>query len=160
MPDIPTNGRLLFALSTSMKALSKGRPRAGKSGHFYTPKRTRDFEAAIREAGEFAAIELALCPVRLVVRIVHEVPVSWPKWKRAAAEAGLYSPTQGDLDNKTKAISDALNGIAYMDDCQICNLDAEMTYGASESIKVWVHRAGYSLAEIKEHGVELITAGA
>ena len=160
MPNIPKIGTLLFSMNTSMKALSKGRPRAGKAGHFYTPKRTREFEAAIRDVAEMTVNEIALCPLKLTVSITHSVPVSWPKWKANAASAGLYSPTQGDLDNKTKAISDALNGIAYLDDCQICDLASSMHYGAEEFIAVRVERAGYSLAEIKQHGDDLIRASA
>lgn len=49
-----------------------------------------------------------------------------------------------DLDNLTKAVQDALNGIAYMDDSQICIVHAAKHYGAGQP-GVWV-----GIREVKE----------
>jgi Holliday junction resolvase RusA-like endonuclease len=152
MNDIPPIGETVFTMSVSLTAISKARPRAAKGGHFYTPKRTRDYERAIREAADvFVTGPPADVPVTLDVNIIHPTPVSWPKWKAAAAVQNFLFPSRGDLDNKIKAISDALNGIAYLDDVQICKLSGAMTYGEQELVQVTVTRAGYSLSEVRNY---------
>jgi len=147
--NIPSLGELLFSLNGVVRAVAKQRPRTGKSGHFYTPKRTRDYERAVRDMAEATGGKAAACPVHLEVAIVHKVPQSWPEWKRVAGMANWIFPSKGDLDNKVKAISDALNGIAFLDDVQVCKLTSEMRYGSQEHISVRVYRAGYTLDEAR-----------
>tara|TARA_R110000822_G_scaffold12174_16_gene44201 strand:- start:2967 stop:3440 length:474 start_codon:yes stop_codon:yes gene_type:complete len=143
-------GEVLFFMDVPIKAISKERPRVGKAGHVYTPQRTRDYEEAVALLGtENRAGSTAACPVALSVTIRHTIPASWKPEKKAAAQAGHIYPTRGDLDNKVKAISDALNGIAYVDDVQICQLKAEMIYATDDGICVKVTRAGYTLSELR-----------
>jgi len=143
-------GAAVFSMSGELKAISKQRPRTGKAGHFFTPKRTRDYERAVREMAEvFVAGPPVDFPIALSVQIVHEVPKSWPQWKRDLALAKKIYPTRGDLDNKVKAISDALNGIVFIDDVQVCQLSAKMDYGQSELIVVRACRAGYTIEEAR-----------
>lgn len=42
-----------------------------------------------------------------------------------------WKTTKPDLDNLTKLIGDALNGVAYADDNQICAHDAIKQFGQS-----------------------------
>jgi Holliday junction resolvase RusA-like endonuclease len=140
----------VFRMSGELKAISKQRPRTGKAGHFFTPKRTRDYERAVREMAEvFVTDPPADFPVHMSIEIVHAVPKSWPVWKRWAALNKFIFPSVGDLDNKVKAISDALNGIVYIDDIQICSDDNSQVYGARELLTVKVTRAGYTLTEAR-----------
>ena len=84
----------------------KERPRVVK-GHAYTPKRTSDAEAAVRNRALLARARWASeAPIRLVCRFY-----------RGDARAC-------DLDNLSKLIQDALNGITYRDDKQIVILSA------------------------------------
>jgi Holliday junction resolvase RusA-like endonuclease len=137
-------------MNGEIKALSKERPRTGKGGHFFTPKRTREYERAIKEMAEVFVMEPPVdFPVAFTVLITHKVAKSWPDWKANLAQANLISPNRGDLDNKVKAISDALNGIVFLDDVQICWLKAEMRYGSKELIEVLVTRAGYTIEEAR-----------
>jgi hypothetical protein len=66
-----------------------------------------------------------------------------------AALNGLIFPSVGDLDNKVKAISDAFNGVVYLDDVQICRDENSQVYGAKELLTVKVTRAGYTLTEAR-----------
>lgn len=146
----PKVGDTVFTMSGQVKAISKGRPRAGRSGHFYTPKRTRDYERAVREMAEvFVTSDPVDFPVHMSVTIVHAVPKSWSVWKRWAALNNYIFPSVGDLDNKVKAISDALNGIVYIDDAQICSDNNSQSYGSRELLTVTVTRAGYTLEEAR-----------
>ncbi len=59
-------------------------------------------------------------PVMLRFTAIFETPKSWPKrLKEAAARGELYFTGRPDKDNIEKAIVDALNNWAYMDDSQI-----------------------------------------
>ena len=144
-----------------IKAISKQRPRTGRSGHFFTPKRTRDFERAIREMAEvFLVRDPVTFPVMLDVKITHAVPKSWKGDQRAFALGGWIYPKRGDLDNKVKAISDALNGLVFIDDVQIVDLHAQMRYGGAELVEVTVARAGYTLEEMRRLNEEDNSSGA
>lgn len=127
---------------TGLRALAKERPRTGKSGHVYTPKRTKDYEQLVK-AHAIAALpnsgySIPTGPVWLDVYIVDKIPKSWSAEKKGRAARGEISPNKGDLDNRNKAISDALNGIGYLDDKQICKGSQEMVYGAEDFIAVTI----------------------
>lgn len=72
----------------------KGRPRFNKSGRAYTPKATREYEKAVREAAMKAAAVLQWLkpdkevPLEVSVTAYFPVPKSWKKADREAAYAG------------------------------------------------------------------------
>lgn len=134
------------------KAVSKERPRKGASGHMYTPKRTRDFEKLVGDVAKTIARPAFTCPVVVRIIIMEPVPKSYKGIKREAATSGLISPPVGDLDNKVKAITDGLNGIAYLDDNQINRIIASRLYGDRHSISVTIRRNGLSAKELEDYG--------
>jgi Holliday junction resolvase RusA-like endonuclease len=107
--------------------LPKERPRFGK-GRGYTSKATRDAEARVassfrQQAGVTHAITEPLTgKVKFVTRF----------YRKNAVEA--------DTDNLYKLVSDALNGIAWIDDKQIKKIRAEQEidrdYPRTE-IEIW-----------------------
>ena len=110
--------------------LAKGRHRTTKTGHTFTPERTRSFEARLAWAAQEAMggrppLEGPLA-VDVVIRM--PVPVSKPKKWQAAALAGEIRPTKKpDADNFAKML-DACNLIAWVDDSQIVRLVVEKFY--------------------------------
>ena len=86
----------------------KERARRGKGGRWYTPRATTAFEAAVgwaaRAAGARRPSWPCAGPVRLTLRL-------WFGDRR-----------RRDADNVAKAVQDALNGIAWLDDCQVVEL--------------------------------------
>jgi len=61
-------------------------------------------------------------PVELCVTVYRSTPTSWSKKKKAEAAAGFILPTtKPDLKNIIWGIEDALNGLAYKDDGQVCS---------------------------------------
>lgn len=59
----------------------------------------------------------------VVIRVVgiFEIPPSWPKAvQRAAREARVMHVADPDLDQLQKQVMDALKGIAFVDDNQVC----------------------------------------
>lgn len=142
---------LIFSMTYAIKSVSKQRPRSARGGHFYTPKKTREFERKIRELAEALYEDTpAAFPVRVDITITEVPPKSWPKWKKAAAYANKISPNRGDLDNKEKAIYDALNGVVYIDDVQVNNHSGVKQFGSENCIHVRVYRNGLTLEEARE----------
>ena len=81
--------------------MPKGRPRLGRNGNTYTPKRTAVYEHSIGWAWREAQGVKATGPVRVSIIV---------------REKGGHP---GDLDNYVKVVLDALNGLAWEDDKQV-----------------------------------------
>ena len=99
----------------------KGRPRFG-NGRAYTPKRTKDYEnalkALIKEQDIQGPIEVTLLAV--FPRPQRLMPKKYPD--------GLIKHTKRpDLDNIIKAVLDALNK-TLKDDAQVCTIHAYKYY--------------------------------
>ncbi len=100
----------------------------------YTPKKdpVNGFKESVR--GAFLKATEALPPAArmqegpLQVRLIFVLPR--PKRFRK----GLRAPykRKPDLDNLEKSLLDALNGLAYRDDSQVCRVFKEKWYAASE----------------------------
>lgn len=98
------------------KPVPKKRPRAGKGGHFYTPKATRDYEAHVNWHAFGALAKLPL-----------EQRHAWPR--RATFEVELRvvpgSAAFSDVDNVAKSILDGCNAVLWDDDKQVAKLTVE-----------------------------------
>jgi Holliday junction resolvase RusA-like endonuclease len=136
-------------LRAGLRAVPKGRPRFA-GNHAYTPEKTRTFEAQIAHlAREVMGHRLPYsCPVKVTLKLVEEVPTSWSARKKELALAGLLVPLRGDLDNREKAVFDALNGIVFHDDVQIGHKVSSKEFGFSNLITVTIERNGLSDIEI------------
>ncbi len=100
--------------------VGKQRPRKGKHG-FYTPAETQRCERDIK----FIAL----------ARTNATPAVRFPLDGSIAVEIG-FPPSRADLDNQTKTIGDALNGILYRDDRQIVELRVTRIAGTDTTVKV------------------------
>jgi crossover junction endodeoxyribonuclease RusA len=100
------------------KPVPKGRPRMTRRGRVFTPQRTLEAEALVREAwgdnpkftGEVGIVMLLGTDGTLITVFPH------------AAEP---QKLRGDIDNYVKTIMDGLNGKAWDDDKQVTYLVAE-----------------------------------
>lgn len=109
----------------------KGRPRFTRTGHAYTPAKTK-----VAEQGVLAAYLVAsrnrqphVGPVVVTIVAIFEPPTSWSlKKKQRALSGGIAHTSKPDLDNLVKII-DGLNGRAWVDDSQIVRVIAEKAYG-------------------------------
>lgn len=124
--------------------VGKGRPRAFQTRgprrtiKMHTPEKTRDYEQAIALVGRQAmqGREPLGGPVRITLRIFMEIPASWSKAKREAAlQGGVLPISKPDASNVLKAVEDALNGIAYIDDSQIIDATISKRYSAEPRIE-------------------------
>lgn len=103
--------------------VGKARPRVTKRGVAYTPRKTKDYERLVRLC-YVSKVHRALPlkgPVSLSVEAVFGVPRSISKAEQKLRHNGEIAPEKKpDADNILKACADALNGLAYEDDKQIC----------------------------------------
>lgn len=106
----------------NMDPVGKARPRFTRGGGTYTDKRTKRAESFIRKAFITAGgrrMERGV-PVGVYICAVFPIPKSYSEKRKAECEMGLERPTKKpDADNITKLVMDALNGAAYVDDCQV-----------------------------------------
>lgn len=136
-------------IRAGLRAVPKGRPRFAGT-HTYTPEKTRVFEAQIRKlAQDVMGHRLRYnCPLKITIRIVEAVPASWSKPKKELALAGLLVPLRGDLDNREKAVLDAMNGVVFHDDVQVGAKTSSKEFGLANLITVTIERNGLSDIEI------------
>lgn len=103
--------------------IGKGRPRFTKSGHTYTPTKTREYEKRVQSAAWAQMKKLGLMPthrrVNMIVAAFFDIPKSYSKSKRVECQCGIIIPKRPDVDNIGKAVGDACNKIVYDDDAQI-----------------------------------------
>lgn len=109
--------------------------------HSYTPEKTALYERLVRDTYIFShpGEKPLTGPVELILRAYLPVPESWPKSKKAKALAGIITPTvKSDYDNIAKSVTDALNGVAWVDDKQIIEAHIYKIYGVPRvEVEIW-----------------------
>lgn len=111
--------------------------------HGVTPEKTREYEQRVCGAyldacdGKPKKFEGA---VEMVVNVYIQIPKSAPKKKIDDMITGNIRPIvkNGDVDNLFKAISDALNGVAYNDDSQIVSAKIRKFYAREVCAEVTI----------------------
>lgn len=124
--------------------VGKGRPKFARRGNYvstYSPAKTRDYEGLIREAAKRAmgSSPPLETPIAAYFYISMPVPASYSKKRREACLSNAERPTKKpDTDNILKAFLDAMNGVLYVDDSQVCSLHAIKSYGSVGMVEVLI----------------------
>jgi len=127
------NWELVFIIP--LAPCGKARARGTGGGRFYTPLETRAMQ---RITGNVARREMRLRKLK---------PLTGPVWFRVTAffcdkeKIGEWAAVKPDWDNIGKLVSDALNGIAYIDDKQIVDSSTKKIYGNGNAVVVTVRPA-------------------
>ena len=125
--------------------VGKGRPKFSTvNGHAvaYTPAKTVNYETLVRlsyqqQIGCFVFDKDK--PLRAVIRAFFPIPKSISKKKREQMrDLRILHTKKPDADNIIKVILDALNGLAYRDDVQICRVYFEKMYAEIPETKVLI----------------------
>ncbi len=113
-----------------LRPIPAPRPRVTRWGTYNDPKYTayKDTIKSLTKMGK--PFDGA---IRMTILFQFAKTKSWSKKKKANAYWHTQRP---DTDNLTKGIQDALNGIAYKDDSQICDLDVVKIWGDCDKIVV------------------------
>lgn len=131
----------MIVLQLDVKPVPKGRPRFTKSGHAFTPQRTKDFEQTLKVQATELMIEHKLAPIEGAIFATmvfgFACPKSASKKRRAELLAG-YHTSRPDLDNLMKMI-DAFNGIIWKDDSQIMSMTASKCYAEEDFVLFVFH---------------------
>lgn len=109
---------------------AKGRPRLGKHGSVYTPKKTKEFERVFRQlAMRWKPDEPFDCPLQLTLQFRLNLP------KTQKHDEPITRP---DLDNYIKAVMDAMVDF-WVDDSRVCDIRARKAYAESgDGAHIWV----------------------
>lgn len=138
-----SEGRRTYRVRIPAKPVAKGRARVSKqTGVPYTPKQTVVAESWVRLCVvQAVGTPRVAGPVAVRVVFVMPVPKTMPKAKRKAVDEGRILPTsKPDWDNLAKLVSDALNGIAWVDDAEVARAEVVKVYGPEPcTIVEWWH---------------------
>jgi Holliday junction resolvase RusA-like endonuclease len=125
------------------KPLARTRTKGG-SNRVWTPRKSQSDKKTI---AEYVALHmrdqgnkgLFSGPVRLTVGLHFNWPKSWSEKKRRAPGSHYVTNQKlGDWDNLGKLVSDALEGVVYENDRQVCQVTLEKLYGPREGIYIKV----------------------
>ena len=119
----------------------KGRPRLGRSGHAFTPHETANYENLVKlcfreEYPDHRPLDPNVS-VKVDIIARYQIPKSASKKKKNDMLMEFVVPTKKpDCDNIAKIVCDALNGIVYHDDSQICELTVKKRYSEKPRVAV------------------------
>ena len=121
------------------KPVGKGRPRFTRTGHTYTPEKTRAYEAAVAWECKLPST----LPQHVSVEVMVKPPKSWNKTKTKNALGGFIAPGRPDIDNYLKAVLDGCNGVAFLDDSQVVAIYATKRYAETDGVRVIIKEKTY-----------------
>jgi len=127
---------IIFKVESEPVAFARARG-GTMTNHRFTPPKQRGYMKLIRDNAALAMNGEALFDSALILqaRFVYKPPASWSKRQKEFA-IGRPKTSKPDLDNLTKIIKDALNGVVYRDDAQVASLTVQKTYGDRDEIIV------------------------
>ena len=126
-----------FDLVVTGEPVAQGRPKFSTIGghpRAVDPAKSREYKHIVSVMARQKMAELGMTPMegplRLHVHVFRVPPKSMGK-KRSAEACSLSKgiTTKPDLDNYIKLVSDALNGVVFLDDSQVVAIEATKRYG-------------------------------
>ena len=120
----------MIHLIVNTRPIAKARPRfSRKSGSVYTPKKTGAFEymIAIEARKQLVTPMMGALKVKIVFSFI-----------RAKSNKQKHHIIKPDIDNLVKSTLDALNKIAFKDDCQVVSMQVEKNYADKESVEIFI----------------------
>ena len=122
------------------KAVGKQRPRFSRTltgVRTYTPRKTQEYEDLVRISYRAVSKQKLEGAISATIYGYFEPPKSISKKQREQMLNGDISYIKKiDSDNLAKSILDALNGVAYDDDSQVCLLVVQKLYGEKARVEV------------------------
>ena len=121
----------------------KGRPRFARRGTFvqtYTDSKTLEYETLVgfKARQAIGASEPLKGHLTVYLYLRYAVPASYSKKRTEACLNGFDYPKRVDLDNCYKSITDAMNGIVYVDDSQIVEAHILKCYSLEPGANVMI----------------------
>lgn len=134
---------MTISFSIDGDPVPKARPRLGRGGHVFTPKKTQLYEQKVKANAQQAMGQLAPfnTPVKVEIKAFFSIPNSWTKKKKEASDLAPHG-SRPDLDNVVKAILDGMNGTVFVDDALVSICDAQKFYSHTPCVFVVVNELG------------------
>ena len=107
----------------------------------YTPRQTAEYESQIKSIySKVANFKFErYVPLEVAILALFALPKSASKKVRTLMLGGEIMPTKRpDGDNVIKVVLDALNGVAFHDDGQICKIYFEKMYAETPEVRVLI----------------------
>lgn len=129
-----------------MRPIAVQSVRQTRSGHSYQPARIVKFK---RDVGRQAQLQLGKHHELINGEIWIDIELNFklPKSAKKALKDRVYKLgeklpylSRPDVDNCTKGILDALNGIAWVDDCLVRKATSTKNYADNDSIEITIMR--------------------
>ena len=125
------------------KPFGKQRHRSTRQGHTYTPTKTVNYETQIKE--RFATCYPGFAPMDgpLLMNVSAYFPIAKSTSKKRAEmmrRDELFPTKKPDFDNISKVVGDALNGLAYRDDCQVVTGHIEKRFRDTPRVEIEIYR--------------------
>ncbi len=126
----------------------KGAARHTMLGHTYTPTKTRNYMAMVRDFALKAGATPRDCPCTMRIIACFPIPMSYSKKLQLAIRSGeVYYDKKPDTDNLSK-IKDALIGVAFADDSLVWREEVTKFYSDTPRLEIII-----SYHETHEPGV-------
>jgi len=126
----------VISLTIPGPPIGKQRARVTRTGHAYTPAKTVNYEALVKQT--FAAKYPDFVPLSgpVVVGLWILLMPSKETARKIKKGIKVYPTIKPDIDNVFKIIADALSGLAFVDDKQIVESDLSKHYADRPMVEV------------------------
>ena len=134
-------------LNFEIKPMAKQSFRTTRSGQKYLDPSVIKYRKAIRNMAilqmQKQKAEKIEGAVNMNIIYAFRRPQSLSKKERNEIDNGKIVPktTKPDIDNLTKAILDALNGIVWKDDAQVAQINIQKIWSAKDQIEIEIWEA-------------------
>ena len=118
-----------YRLEINTRPIPKARPRLSKFA-VYTPKKTADYEKLI-------AFEWKKKYKNLILKNAVKLDLVFVFKKAKSCKKTLHTQ-RPDIDNLLKSILDGLNKVAFVDDCQVVELNSKKVFSDVDKIVITV----------------------
>jgi Holliday junction resolvase RusA-like endonuclease len=93
---------------------------------------------AIKARQAIGATEPLKGALTVFLYLRYTIPPSYSKKRKEACLNGVEYPKKIDIDNVYKSITDAMNGIVYLDDSQIVEAHITKVYNEQAGVNIMV----------------------
>lgn len=134
--------KLIYSGVVMGEPVPQGRPRLCGRGRFvraYDPPKSKAYKQLIKDTIKHPK-ELTDVPLLFELDVYRKIPSSVRKKDHQDMVDGLILPTKKpDIDNVLKGVMDALSGVIWVDDNQVCDVITRKRYSENPRIEFKVY---------------------